>query len=447
MNELRSSIEFINHASVLVSFDDVSILSDPWYSGDAFHKGWNLLHETSDEQVIDLLGRTTHIWISHEHPDHFSVKFFKTHHETIKLHDIEILFQETRDQRVVKFLKAQGFKVTELPFDVERKISGSTSVLCLKDGFYDSGLLIKNGDEKILNLNDCEVTSSKRANEVKKVVGEVDVLLTQFSFAAWKGGVDNKAWRNEAATEKLATMKLQVDTFKPKFVIPFASFIYFSNKLNFYLNDAVNRLSDIERSFNNPNFKLALMQPGDILGGEEEKLDNEAAKEFWDARFNGISENDLNSFQSKSVEEISIAFQSYCDRIISKNSKSTMRAIRRLSPIKAFYPVEIYLVDRKLSVRFDYLDRNILFGEKLNPMLEMHSESLHFLFQNGFGFDTLTVNGCFEEHPGGFVRATKSLAVENLNNLGIYVTPKTLFNVSIIKLFLVRLYRVAKKLE
>lgn len=447
MNRLNSSIEFINHASVLVSFDGVSILTDPWYSGDAFHKGWNLLHETSDEHVNEVLGRATHIWISHEHPDHFSVKFFKTYHEIIKIHDIEILFQETKDKRVVKFLEAQGFRVTELSFNVEHKVSGSTSVLCLKDGFYDSGLLIKNGDEKILNLNDCEVTNFKRASEVKKVVGEVDVLLTQFSFAAWKGGVKNKLWRNEAANEKLATMKLQIDTFKPKFVIPFASFIYFSNELNFYLNDAVNRLSDIELYFDNPKFKLALMQPGDILGGEEAKLDNEAAKEFWDVRFNSISEDDLNVYQSKSVEDLSIAFKSYCDRIISKNNSLLMRLIRKLSPIKAFHPVEVYLVDSEISVRFDYLDHKIVFGKKLNPMLDMHSESLHFIFQNGFGFDTLSVNGCFEEHPGGFVLATKSLAIENLNNLGIYITPKTLFNVSVIKLFLVRLYRVAKKLE
>ena len=63
-------IEFINHASVLVSNEEVSLLSDPWYQGDAFHKGWNLIHEFNDDDILNLLERVTHIWISHEHPDH-----------------------------------------------------------------------------------------------------------------------------------------------------------------------------------------------------------------------------------------------------------------------------------------------------------------------------------------------------------------------------------------
>ena len=113
MVKIQSKIEFINHASVLVSYENIGILSDPWFSGDAFHKGWKLLHETPDSEVIKLLHRVTHIWISHEHPDHFSIKFFKTHAETIKKKRIEILFQKTKDRRVVSFLKAQKFKIIE----------------------------------------------------------------------------------------------------------------------------------------------------------------------------------------------------------------------------------------------------------------------------------------------------------------------------------------------
>ena len=48
---------------------------------------------------------------------------------------------------------------------------------------------------------------------------------------------------------------------------------------------------------------------------------------------------------------------------------------------------------------------------------------------------------------GDFIQASKSLAIENLNNLGVRVTWATLFNFPIIKLFALRLYRVARKLE
>ena len=104
MNSDNPKIEFINHASVLISNENISVLSDPWYQGDAFHKGWNLLHELDDIDIDNLLDRTTHIWISHEHPDHFSIMFFKKFENKIKEKNIEILFQETADKRVESFL-------------------------------------------------------------------------------------------------------------------------------------------------------------------------------------------------------------------------------------------------------------------------------------------------------------------------------------------------------
>ena len=33
------TIEFVNHASVIISYDEISILSDPWYKGTIFNNG------------------------------------------------------------------------------------------------------------------------------------------------------------------------------------------------------------------------------------------------------------------------------------------------------------------------------------------------------------------------------------------------------------------------
>ena len=35
----KTNIEFINHASVLISCGKISLLSDPWYNGPVFHHG------------------------------------------------------------------------------------------------------------------------------------------------------------------------------------------------------------------------------------------------------------------------------------------------------------------------------------------------------------------------------------------------------------------------
>ncbi len=56
----------------------------------------------------------THIWFSHEHPDHFlpdNLKKISPEHRRA----IEVLFQETRDKKVIRYCGGIGFgKVTEL---------------------------------------------------------------------------------------------------------------------------------------------------------------------------------------------------------------------------------------------------------------------------------------------------------------------------------------------
>ena len=110
------TIEFVNHASVIISYEDVSILSDPWFSGTAFHDGWRLMYELQDNEITDILKKITHVYISHEHPDHFRPTFLANDNIKKILVDrkIEFLFQNTKDKRIVDFLKKQGFKVKEL---------------------------------------------------------------------------------------------------------------------------------------------------------------------------------------------------------------------------------------------------------------------------------------------------------------------------------------------
>lgn len=442
---MKTSIQFINHASVIVSDGETSVLSDPWYTGDVFHKGWNLLNETAHQDIDNILNGITHIWISHEHPDHFSIPFFKSFAQKINDLSITILFQRTKDKRVLKFLSAQGINVQELDFNLAHPITNNYKVSCIKDGFYDSGLLIESHGEKILNLNDCEVTTLARAKEVYSITGEIDVLLTQFSFAAWKGGKENKRWRDEAASEKINTIKLQIEKFKPEIVIPFASFVYFSNHENFYLNDAVNKPGDLNEKLKKFASKLIIMKPFDKVGGSKQQFNSENAVAFWDKKYQALKPVAL--FEAVKINEIRQSFELYCKRIHSNNNIKLIKIIRAISPISAFKPCIIHLKDLDISVKFDYTIKSLTETTE-QAMLSMKSESLDFIFKNSFGFDTLTVNGCFEEvSKKGFIRATKTLAIENLNNLGINIEVKTLFNFSIFKLFLTRLYRVARKLD
>ena len=124
-----------------------------------------------------------------------------------------------------------------------------------------------------------------------------------------------------------------------------------------------------------------------------------------------------------------------------------MLLARYLSPIAAFKPVTIYISDLHINIKLDLFTNSL---QQCNVVadISMHSESLGFLLKNTFGFDTLTVNGCFEEvSDSGFSRVTRTLAIENLNNMGIEFRPSIILNYQLIIMFISRLWAVSKKLK
>lgn len=438
-------IEFINHASVLIGDGTTAILTDPWYSGPAFHKGWRLLVETPDAEVDALLDRVTHIWLSHEHPDHFSIKFFKTFGPKLIAHGIPVLFQQIKDQRVAAFLRGEGITLIEMPFGQKVPV-GALELTCYKDDWYDSLVSIKSADMHILNLNDCHVDTEARAKEILTRAGPCDVLLTQFSYAAWKGGPENKAWREEAAAAKLGNMAVQAELLQPKTVIPFASYVRFANARNAYLNDAANTPQDVLDRFPDAPFDIAVMQPGDIWNGTADAARTEAALAYWRAAATTAAEAPPMTFDTKTPDEIRAAFDACMARVRGANSVWAMKLAQKVSPVRLFQPVVVECDDLDARFRID-MAQGTLTPSHEAPHLTMHSESLWFLFQNSFGFDTLTVNGCLEEaQPGGFSRAAKALGIETLNNLGFRFGPGLVFEPRLIAVTLSRLFAASKKL-
>ncbi|MGR3484460.1 MAG: MBL fold metallo-hydrolase [Paracoccaceae bacterium] len=438
-------VEFVNHASVLVTHGGVGLLSDPWYSGPAFDGGWQLLEETEDERVRDVLSRTTHIWISHEHPDHFSIGFWKRYGDAIRAAGIEVLFQAIEDQRVAKFLRGQRFALTELTFGRAHRIGPDFAVTCLKDEFYDSALSIRAGGRHVLNLNDCAVGDRPRAQEIRDAVGPCDVLLTQFSYAAWKGGRDNRAWREAAAEEKLNNVAVQVAVLEPSVVIPFASFIWFSHEWNGYLNDAANRPQDVIGRLDGTGARVAVLAPGDRLSAHDDRT-RAAAIAHWDALIDAVPSREAAPARTVAMDELRARFDAYVARVHAANDARAMRLAQRLSPIRVFQPVGVHLPDLDATVTVDVARGTMVDGGEAH--LSMPSGNLAFLFSNSFGFDTLGVNGCFEEvAPGGFARAAKSLAIENLNNLGLRFGPALLFEKRLLAAFFDRLRKVRRHTE
>ena len=444
---VNPEIKFINHASILISYKKINLLSDPWYAGTAFDNGWKLLYESNVKEIHQMLeNKVTHIWISHEHPDHFSVSFFKIFKNILINKKIQILFQETNDKRVISFLKKNNYIIRELKFMKDYFLTKDFSIKCIKDGFYDSALLATCGSKKILNLNDCQFNDEKSLLEIKKLTGKLDLLATQFSYAAWKGGIKNISWRQKAAEDKITNIKMQIKYLKPNFLLPFASFIYFCNKDNFYMNDSINKPKDLINKLKGEKSNILIMQPNEIFDFNS-SINNKSAIQFWNIKLEQIKDNELCKSNIIGFDKLLENFQRYRARIITNNNLLLLKFIYYFLPLSFFRPVYIFLEDLKETFEIDYV-KNIFKKTSKKPMLIMKSESLLFIFQNKFGFDTINVNSRFEEaNKYGWSKASKSLAIETLNNMGYKVNINLFFNRNIILLFFKVIFKVNKNLK
>ena len=443
---MQSTVSLINHASVKINIDGISIISDPWYEGSAFHKGWKLIYELPLEKLKKYFENTDYVYISHEHPDHFSPSFFLNNEIKLifKKKEIKILFQETQDKRVVTFLKKIGYEVIEVPNNKSINLKNNVKIKIIKFGYIDSALIIEGSKERILNLNDCPLNEIDKITNFKKEHGRFDLLLTQFSYAAWKGNEDNKSFRKKAALEKLETIINQFKILECKKVIPFASFIYFSNKLNKFMNDEINRPHEFQ-NYLRKQIDSVILAPEENQYINELKQ-NENSLNFWKTQYDNINNLKYESFDNSiDYETLQEEYVKYKDKIFKINSKILIYLSSKIKFLNFFQPINIFLYDHNSHYEFSLVNGFKKTNIKKTD-ISMHSESLLFIFKNDFGYDTLTVNGCFNATKNGFIKTTRSFAIGSLNSMGLNLNIKLIFNFNLILFFFKLLRKVAKKL-
>ena len=433
---MNSSIELINHASVKLILEETTILTDPWYEGSIFHKGWQLVHKEEKNKIINSIKNIDYIYISHEHPDHFSPSFFldKEVKSILISNNTKILFQETKDKRVVNFLKKNKYEILEISDDKYFSLSDQIKIKIVKFGYIDSALIIETPNIKILNANDCPLSKESEIEAFKKKHGEFDILLSQFSYAAWKGGKDKSNYRQSAAKEKINTLVNQYNILNCKKVIPFASFIYFSNTLNKYMNDHINKphilYDDIKNIVN-----VIIMAPNEKQNLNDLKQKQDSI-DFWKNKYDQIENLSVDEFTNTvDFEILHKDYENYKKKIYELNSKILIYIASKVKFLKFFQPINIFLLDHNKNYEFSLTNG---FHHKNNAAsdIKMHSESLQFIFKHDFGFDTLTVNGCFESTKEGFIKSTKSFALGSLNSMGLKLNILLIFNLKLIFFFL-----------
>ena len=252
-------ITYVNHAGFVIEHAGTAVLCDPWLHGRAFSGSQELVSATRLTRFEGI----QYLWLSHEHPDHFSPASILGIPAAVRA-EITVLYQRTADGVLRRFCEAAGFRrVLELdprPFT----LGPGFSLLCEHFMGGDSWACFRAGDVVVLNTNDCVLDRDEQLAPIVRRVDRADVLLTKFSYAAWAGNPDQRDVRVKAAQRKLDALERQVRCFRPRFTIPIASQFLFCHEENHYLNDSINTPGDAARRLRERTTTTPIvLQPGD----------------------------------------------------------------------------------------------------------------------------------------------------------------------------------------
>ena len=406
-------ITFLNHASFIVQINNIKILVDPYLFGSAFNDGWNLLKELDHS---DQIKEITHIFYSHEHPDHFSIPFLKKVDSNIRK-NITILYQDTFDKRIKYFCENLGYKFKEFRDGIEEKIDKDLYICIGKVPFYDSWINFRINNTNILNVNDCVLENPKLVFDIKKILNrKIDVLFTQFSYANFI----EKDKQKIRALQQLEKIKIQDQILNPTYLIPFASFIYFSHLENKFMNENINSVRNTyEFIIKNCKTKPIILVPNEQWNLKDKK--NDSSLKFWDEIYKNLSKLNYHSIKKNfNSKELINEGKKYIERLNKKNNK----LLKNFLCLIGFFPsIKIHITDINKYYDFSITKelKEILDNKVPKKFISLSSESLMFIFKYDYGFDTLQVNARLKCDDDYLKKVTKCLIIGSLNNTGRYI--------------------------
>ncbi|MBW8050437.1 MAG: hypothetical protein FVQ77_08885 [Cytophagales bacterium] len=406
-------ITFVNHASFIMEKANVRVICDPWFEGPVFNNGWKLLVDTKFK--YEDYSKITHIWFSHEHPDHFFPPNLKKIPKEIR-ENITVLFQYTKDKRVVGFCNLLGFKeVIELKKNAWFTISNDFKILCERFTEGDSWACFKTNDITILNTNDCWISNLSDAKRIKSKVDHVDILFNQFSYAFWAGNKDQPELREKIAKEKLDAYKLECDVFKPTYTIPFASFVWFAHKENYYINDKITTIDRAHKFLkDNTDVEPVILYPGEEYTVNDDH-DSLKSLEKYAKDYSSVFENPLLLSSPKiDIKEVKVVFDEYRNECIKNNDLLINFFLKQLKP------ATIHLCDYDQTYELSFKSGLIKVQRHYeNCDISLSSDSLLFCLKFPFGMDTLGVNGRYQRpQKGKYTRFYNLFRIEQLRSRG-----------------------------
>jgi hypothetical protein len=270
--------------------------------------------------------------------------------------------------------------------------------MCQPEAFDDSWLAVRAGSTTLLNLNDCFLNSENELTRVRRQVGPIDILLTQFSFAAWAGNRGDEATAKKAARESRERILQHTKLLEPRVVVPSASFVWFCHRENHHLNASMNRVSDIARLLEQEtNARPVVLYPGDTWSLDSEEDPTPAAMDRYAADYQSVAERPVISTQPVSTSSL------------IRQAEAFRRSLRkfhgiplRLAALVGLLPATtVWLKDHQRAVAFSMSGLVPVDTAYADCDIAMVSSALALLFANFWSGMTLIISGRFEVPSGG----------------------------------------------
>jgi hypothetical protein len=404
-------IEWINHASFVVEYASVRLITDPWIQGLVFNNSW--AHVSPTRFTYEDFHNISHIWFSHEHPDHFNPPDLNRIDRRARAR-ISILFQQTLDRKVIDYCTRAGFaSPRELEPGMWHSLPNGMRLVCDKTtNETDSWLYLRTDQTSLLNLNDCVFRSIHELERIKRLVGTVDVLFTQFSYANWQGNRDDVRRRQAAAHSKIEQMRVQIAVLRPRYVVPSASYVWFCNENNFFMNDATNRIDHVFAALSAITEAVPMvLYPGDVWTVGSPHDSRSSIERYITDHERALRHPHLFHSPKIDLEILHEAADIFRRRSLDLNVRRKLLGYR---------PCRIFLTDHTVALAFSFktgLQRTADGAEDCD--VAVGSQALKYCFDHTWGFDTLLVSGMFEKPPRGVFRNFEEYQwVAHLNNHG-----------------------------
>lgn len=176
------------------------------------------------------------VWISHEHPDHFSTQTLR---QLLELSPrVVFLYHETSDMRVVSWLRMRGVAVKELKNGEVESIVPGLKLLCRRVGTGDSYLIANCESTTFVNTNDSILFDHEIKTLVRdcKKFGQIDYLTCQFGLAGKVGNEADDGIRRVESSKVHDLVIAQILALNARHFHPSASMKIFSKPDNAYMN-------------------------------------------------------------------------------------------------------------------------------------------------------------------------------------------------------------------